>query len=175
MNLRSALVDTGVSSLPPARKVSPQVLTGVPSGGSQSGLLPAVASAQEVPGAGAQLRKTCLLGSWKTGGPRGPSAQSASLPSSSCLPRTAGRPGLQSYSEARPGRELPKAWARAESGADLGRTRGGEDTAVSRELPEAIHARPGSTSPLLPLSRPPRLEFRVPSAPPPPQRPGVGA
>lgn len=44
INSRSVFVDTGMSNLPPTHKVSPQVLTCVPFGVLQRGLLLTVAS-----------------------------------------------------------------------------------------------------------------------------------
>ena len=121
-------------------KLAPRVPTGLPSGGSHGGLLPAVASAQEVPGAGAQLRKTRLRG--------------RSLSSSPSSGRSEAGPA-QRWGALRPvvGRR------RCGEARGRGRGRGGRGAAASRERPEAIPAGPGGTSPLLPSSRPPRSEL----------------
>lgn len=121
---------------PPVRKVGPAGPDGPALWRVAEGLLPAVASAQEVPGADAQLRKTRLRG--------------RSLPSS---PNS----GL---SEAGPARGAPRpVVGRRRCGDARGQGRAGRGAAASRERPEAIRAGPGGTSPLLPSSRPPRSEL----------------
>lgn len=163
MNSRSASVDTSENSLPPAHTGSAlrRVARQSPPR-SRLGL--------ERPRAGAQLRKTRLRGSWEAAGPREWGA--FSLPSS---PKRQGAPGsgptrtpsppraLASPSSGpRRGRGRPHSrsggaeWASAGCGA--GTAPGARRTGHGRraELPEAISAGPGSTSPPLPLSRPPR-------------------
>lgn len=151
MNWRAALADADADRLPPARTVSPRGLAGLLSGGSRSGLLPAVAAAQEVRGAGARLRKL------PCGGGGGPRTERASFAFSSCLPKLQGalapvplasqpRPGA--LASALPRWRRPGGWGRGRGGDGAGQR--GVDAGPRRELPEAMSAGPGRTSPLLP-------------------------
>lgn len=97
MNPRSAFVDTGVSSLPPA-VVSPQVLTRMPSGGRRARSC-RLSLGPGSPRGGAQWRTTRPRGIWEGAAPRAESV--GRLPLVLFLPSpNSGPPGLQSQSEA---------------------------------------------------------------------------
>lgn len=162
---RSAVADTGASSLPAARRVSPRVLSRSPSAGRGAGSR--TLSPQPGKPAGQGRKDTRLRGSWEAAAARPESV--GRLPLLLSLPsRSLRAPGAAIPVEAGTLSAPPKA-ARRGPGPSLGRDGAGRSAQGGERSAAGGHSRGAREHvPPLPRSRPPPPQ--VPRAPPPPRR-----
>lgn len=164
MSSRPAVADTGASSLPAARRVSPQVLSRSPSAGRGAGSR--TLSPQPGKPAGQGRKDTRLRGSWEAAAARPGSV--GRLPLVLSLPsRSLRAPGAAIPGEAGTLSAPPKA-ARRGPGPSLGRDGAGRSAQGGERSAAGGHSRGAREHvPPLPRSRPPPP--RAPRAPPPPR------